>query len=82
MIALYTKIDPQPGMGVTDVIRAAQRLGITLVQFRGWTDSDLGEAGNHGSRWLDAQGNRAILLEIVDALGSDVTGWTAIYQTA
>ena len=63
----YSHIRPAYGQTEIDVIRRAHALGYELMPFNGWTDSDLGFAGNRGPRLALCRANGTRIAEIQDA---------------
>jgi hypothetical protein len=63
----YTKIIPQEGQPLTEVFRKAHALGFELVQFDGWTDSDIGTSSNPGPSRAMVKENAKYVAEILDA---------------
>lgn len=65
--ALYSGIRLAHDQTFATIARKAHALGYELVEFAGWSDSDLGTAGNRGPRWTEAKANGKALSEIQDA---------------
>ena len=84
-VALYTKIRPAEGQSEVEIIRKAHVLGYELVPFEGYTDSDIGYAGNKGPKYDESKKNLAALKEIQDACVVRIDGledWPHIVQSA
>lgn len=63
----YTTIRPAKGQSVDDVIKTAHNLGYKLVQFEGYTESDIGYACHPGIKYLEANENLKRCNAIQDA---------------
>ena len=50
-------IDNRVTPSIAEILRRARSLGYPLVQFDGWSDSDLGMPGNRGPRYDEALAN-------------------------
>ncbi|MHB2010052.1 MAG: hypothetical protein ACYCOX_18700 [Acidobacteriaceae bacterium] len=63
----YTNIRPAHGQTESAVIKKAHVLGFELVRFNGYSDADIGYAGNRGPKYDESRENLAALREIQDA---------------
>ena len=63
----YTEMKLDHGATVADICRMAHVLGYEMVPFNGYTDQDLGYAGNRGPKWNESRVNMAAINEVLDA---------------
>ncbi len=81
----YTKIRPAEGQREDEVIKIAHNLGYELMPFNGYTDADIGYAGNRGPKYAESRENLTRCIEIQNAAvkhfenGDD---WPHIIHTA
>ena len=80
----YTTIRPAIDQPVTVVHARAHALGYELMPFAGFSDSDIGFAGNRGPRFEQSRENLRRVIEIQDACRVVIDGesdWPHIHQT-
>lgn len=80
----YTSIRPAHGQTEVEIIRRAHALGYELVSFAGWTDADIGYAGNRGPSYTASRNNLLHANKIRDACvveTPDGPDWPHIIQS-
>ena len=80
----YTKIRAAYGQTEIDVIRRAHVLGYELIPFSGYTNSDIGYAGNPGPLHAQSRENLRRAIAIQDACRVVIDGqcdWPHIQQS-
>ena len=81
----YTSIRPAHQQSITDITRRARAMGYELMRFNGYSNSDIGYAGNRGPHFEFSRLNLARCIEIQEACVAhtpDGNDWPHIDHTS